>query len=253
VRPAKSAWQWEKWTLSEARKQGQQKLFGNHVSRDPDVIRVGGVLARAAAPGSFRVIEALPRGHFRALLLDPAYAFGTWSARGRRKSPERHYRCLSIAEIMALPVGEIAAPDSALFLWIPWPHVLAAGRIMESWGFRYSGLAWVWLKYNPATSKFHFGCGLGGTRKNTEPCLLGRRGTPRLKSRSVRDFILAPKRQHSRKPDEQYARIEALFDGPYVELFARHVQPGWTAWGDQIHMFDEEESPCPGPSRIALT
>jgi len=77
-------------------------------------------------------------------------------------------------------------------------------------GIRLERLAWIWLKYNERTGKCAFGTDYG-TRKNCEPCLLARRGQPKVKSRSVRDLIIAPHREHSRKPDEQYARIEALF------------------------------------------
>jgi N6-adenosine-specific RNA methylase IME4 len=100
-------------------------------------------------------------------------------------------------------------------------------------GFQYSGLGWEWIKFNPATGKYHFGLGFG-TRKNLEPCLLGLRGRPRRKSRSVRDFIIAPAREHSRKPDQQYANVEALFDGPFLEIFARRTWPNWTSWGDEV-------------------
>jgi N6-adenosine-specific RNA methylase IME4 len=180
---------------------------------------------------------SLPCGHFGALLIDAPFAFATRSEKGKGKSPERHYRCLSLAEIAALPVSDLAAPDAALFMWIPGPHICATERLVQGWGFRFSGFAWTWLKYNPATGRFAFGCGYG-TRKNTEPCMLGLRGNPRRKSRSERDFILAPRRAHSRKPDEQYGKIERLYNGPYFELFARQTWPAWTSWGDQIHMFD---------------
>ena len=76
-----------------------------------------------------------------------------------------------------------------------------------------------------------------GTRQNSEICWLGRRGSPRRKAKDVRELIIAQRREHSRKPDEQYERIEALCAGPYVELFARQRRPGWTAWGDQIDHF----------------
>ena len=105
--------------------------------------------------------------------------------------------------------------------------------MIEAWGFDYSGLAWEWLKFNPMSGKYAFGTGYG-TRKNCEHCLLARRGSPRLLHRGIRDFILAPRREHSRKPDEQYGRIEAMFAGPYVELFARRQWPGWAAWGVEL-------------------
>jgi len=180
----------------------------------------------------------LPPGPFTTILVDPPWCLVAWSAKGEGKSPQRHYNCLAPADIASLPVGDLAARHSALFLWVPWPMMNQANTIIEAWGFRYSGLAWTWVKFNPATGKYAFGPGYG-TRKNCEPCLLARRGQPKVKSRSVRDLIFAPRREHSRKPDEQYARIEALFDGPYLELFSRaSPRPGWTHWGDELGKFE---------------
>ena len=71
--------------------------------------------------------------------------------------------------------------------------------------------------------------------KFVEPCLLARRGKPVVRDRSIRDFIITPRRAHSQKPDEQYERIERLFDGPYLELFARTPRAGWTSWGEEIN------------------
>jgi N6-adenosine-specific RNA methylase IME4 len=78
------------------------------------------------------------------------------------------------------------------------------------------------------------------TRKNAELCLLGRRGKPRRNSKGVRELIVSPRRKHSQKPDEQYARIEHFCSGPYLELFARQRRPGWTAWGDELDKFEPE-------------
>lgn len=180
--------------------------------------------------------EPLPNVKAGVILADPNWTFKTYSAKGEGKSPQRHYQCASVEEICALPVDSIAARHSVLFLWATWPTLPQAFKVMDAWGFRYSGLAWEWIKRNPVTGKYSFGGGYG-TRKNLEPCLLGRRGNPARKSASVRDFLYAPRREHSRKPDEQYERIESLFDGPYVELFARQERPGWTAWGDQVDKF----------------
>ena len=80
------------------------------------------------------------------------------------------------------------------------------------------------------------------TRHNVEVCWLGRRGGPRRKSAAVRELIIAPRREHSRKPDEVYRRIEALCDGPYVELFARQQWPGWICVGDEAEKFEREEA-----------
>ena len=200
---------------------------------------MGGMLDRPGRIGG--ALLDLPRGHFQVILADPPFSFATWSVRGQKKSPQQHYSYLGVDEIAALPVEQLAALDAALFLWVPYPAIFMARDIIKAWGFRYSGLAWVWIKFNPATGKYAFGTGYG-TRKNCEQCLLARRGSPNLKRRSVRDLILAPRREHSRKPDEQYANIEAMYDGPYLELFARQARTGWTSWGDEVGMFHIDEN-----------
>lgn len=205
-----------------------------------------------------------PQGGFRVILADPPWLFGLRSARGEAKAPQAHYDCMPTDEICAMPVEMLAADDCALFIWVTWPMMPEWTRVIEAWGFRYAGLAWEWIKFNPATGKYAFGPGYG-TRKNLEPCLLCTRGEPSLRQsvvddlfagsaaegvRSVRDFIevmpldalRAPRREHSRKPDEQFGRIETLFDGPYLELFARQRRLGWSAWGNQVDKFPVGET-----------
>lgn len=193
-------------------------------------------MSPSAREASRTAFAPLPTGKFGAIYADPNWTFETYSAAGEGKSPQRHYRCLPDKVLHTLPVASVAAEDCALFLWATWPKLPSAFRLIEAWGFVYSGLAWEWVKWNPRTDKFAFGGGYG-TRKNVEPLLLARRGFPERRSRGVRDLLFAPRREHSRKPDESYDRIEALFDGPYLELFARTRRPGWTAWGDQVGRF----------------
>lgn len=185
-------------------------------------------------------LSDLPQGAFGVILADPPWLFKTRSAKGEGKSPQRHYSCMTDEELCALPVGQLAAKDCALFLWVTWPLLLKESapvhRLLNAWGFKPSGLAWEWIKKSPATGLYSFGGGYG-TRKNLEPCILARKGSPQVKSRSQRDFLYAPRREHSRKPDEQYDRIAALYDGPYVELFAREVRPGWSAFGNELNKF----------------
>jgi N6-adenosine-specific RNA methylase IME4 len=95
----------------------------------------------------------------------------------------------------------------------------------------------VWVKTNKKKPGFFMGAGYT-TRKNVEISWLGRRGNPRRLSKSVRELIIAPRREHSRKPDEVYGRIEQFCAGPYVELFARQQRPGWLVWGDQVDRFN---------------
>lgn len=185
------------------------------------------------------VINDFPQGSYGVVLADPPWTWSAWSERGEGKSPSQHYNTMTLNDIINLPVKDIAAPHSVLFLWVTWPMIFAAQEVIKSWGFEYSGLAWEWIKYNSDTNKYAFGCGYG-TRKNVEPCLLARRGKPKLKSRSVRDILFAKRREHSRKPDEQYQRIQDMYDGPYLELFARQSREGWDAWGNECDKFSCE-------------
>lgn len=86
-------------------------------------------------------------------------------------------------------------------------------------------------------SDFHVGLGLT-TRKNAEFVLLGRRGNAKRLAKDVRELILSPRREHSRKPDEMYSRVERYCAGPYLELFARQPRPGWDSWGNETTKFE---------------
>jgi N6-adenosine-specific RNA methylase IME4 len=199
----------------------------------------------------FRALRP-PSGGFRVVLADPNWRFENFSEKGEAKNPNQHYACADIDWIRALPVAELAADDCALFMWATWPMMPLWDSVITAWGFEYKSLAWEWLKFNPETGKYAFGPGYG-TRKNLEPCLLATRGSPSLRkpleffgvtderasSHSVRDFIQCmpldavrqPRGHHSQKPFEQYERIEQLFDGPYIELFAVDRRRGWASWG----------------------
>jgi N6-adenosine-specific RNA methylase IME4 len=178
-----------------------------------------------------------------AIMADPGIAFAAYSAKGEGlRAPQSHYQCTPFEKLAALPVADIAAPNCFLFLWVPLRSVFLVKPLMEAWGFRFSGTAFVWVKQNKSSAGWFMGGGYG-TRKNAEACWLGRRGAPRRKSKGVRELIVAPRREHSRKPDEVYGRIEALCDGPYVELFARQQWPNWTCIGDESGKFSAGGKP----------
>jgi N6-adenosine-specific RNA methylase IME4 len=138
---------------------------------------------------------------------------------------------MSLDDIKALQVAERAAPDCVLLLWAIDPMLHVAFDVITAWGFTYKTVGFYWVKTNRDGSPF---MGLGHwTRTNPEPCLLATRGNPRRRSASVRKLITAPRREHSRKPEEAYERIESLLAGPYLELFARQQRPGWESWGHE--------------------
>lgn len=178
---------------------------------------------------------------YRAIYADPPWRFRTWSETNQAKSPSRHYALMTMDELKKLPVGELAAPDSAIFMWAVNPMLPHALELMGAWGFKYATVAFTWAKRTPTDGAWHFGLGYW-TRQNTEQCLLGVRGKPKvLKSAgSVRQLIVEPRREHSRKPDRIRTDIERLISGPYLELFARSSAPGWDCWGNQTDRFDVE-------------
>jgi N6-adenosine-specific RNA methylase IME4 len=176
-----------------------------------------------------------------AIMADPGLAFKTYSTKGEGRSPQRHYRCESFEQLAELPVATIAGADCFLFLWIPLRSVFLVEPLMRAWGFAFSGAGFVWIKQNKSGVGWFMGGGYG-TRHNAEICWLGRRGSPQRKSKGVRELIIAPRREQSRKPDEVYQRIEALCAGPFVELNARQQWPGWICVGDEAEKFCRGES-----------
>lgn len=183
-------------------------------------------------------------GAYGVIYADPAWRYVVRSAKGEGRSAVRHYATMSLAEIKALPVAGLALRDCHLFLWTTGPHLRQAFDVMEAWGFRYSAIAFTWVKLNPRAPTlffdrraFHKGLG-HTTRKNTEICLLGRLGAPKRLSRDIDELIIAPRRKHSQKPEEARERIERYATGPYVELFARSRRTGWDSWGREVGVLD---------------
>ena len=142
-----------------------------------------------------------------------------------------------------MPVGELAAPDSALFMWISWPMLAASLSLIEAWGFAYKTCAFAWMKGHAGQldmlrDDMDASMGMGyWTRANSEVCLLATRGSPKRLNADVRQGIIEPRREHSRKPDCVPGRIERLVAGPYLELFARSRRVGWESWGNQTDKF----------------
>ena len=175
---------------------------------------------------------------YRVIYADPPWRYENYSKAGEWKNAARHYDCMSIDDIAALPVGHLAQDRCALFLWATNPLLDRAIDVMRTWGFRYTTVAFTWAKRTKRDADWHLGLGYS-TRANAEICLLGTIGDIGLpKSRSVRSLIVEPVREHSRKPDRVPADIERLYDGPYVELFARTTRSNWDCWGNQTDKFE---------------
>jgi N6-adenosine-specific RNA methylase IME4 len=213
------------------------------------VVTDTGLEAALAAPEPF---VGLRRAYYGAIVVDPASKFSSYTAiqsqnPSSRRDNERHYRTMTFDELAALPVRDLAAPTGChLFVWTSGPFLPQALKLIDAWGFKYSTRAFTWAKVRrswdgctPLTEDdFHIGLGLT-VRHQTELVLLARRGNCRRQRKDVRELILAPRREHSRKPDEFYRRVEAYCEGPYLDVFAREQRSGWFAWGDQTTYFNK--------------
>lgn len=181
----------------------------------------------------------LPDGKYAVIHADAA-----WMFKAGTKSRPQHYKRMTLDEIKAMPVAALAEKDCWLFFWTTGPHLEQAFEVLKAWGFKYSAMGFVWVKLNKNAGGLFFllrdifmGHGYT-TRHNAEFCLLAKRGKPKRLSKKVHEIILAPRREHSRKPDEVFDRIEEYTSGPYLELFSRKSRPGWQHWGDESGKFD---------------
>ncbi|MGE4526809.1 MAG: MT-A70 family methyltransferase [Rhodospirillaceae bacterium] len=192
--------------------------------------------------------------HYGVLLIDPPWRQAMRTPNGYAKSPEAHYACMSLAEIAALPVDQLAAPDCFIVLWSLW-NLVAPGDatgVLRAWRFvPKSGGAWF---KKTSGGKDAFGTGYG-FRGSCEPFLTGAIGSPigsfadpKIRSRSERNGLFADVEEgglvdvrldHSRKPESMAAALERMFpDVPKAELFARRRRAGWDVWGDQVDLFE---------------
>lgn len=167
---------------------------------------------------------------FDFIMADPAWTYRMYSEAGEAKSPQAHYRTMSIDEIKDLPVLDLAAPDCLLWLWCVNPMIPQAVDVLGAWGFEFK-TAGTWVK-TTKHGKINFGTGYI-LRGSNEPFLIGTRGSPRT-SKNVRSGFLGKIREHSRKPEEAYRAAEQLMPrANRLELFSRTDRPGWTVWGDE--------------------
>lgn len=178
----------------------------------------------------------LPMGAFGCILADPPWRFETFDGESAvPTTSDDPYSTMTLADIKAMPMDFTGGPDCALVMWATAPLLPAALEVMTSWGFAYK-TAGAWAKQSSTGRKWAFGTGYT-FRSAAEFFLVGTRGNPPVRSKSIRNLIVAPVREHSRKPAQMHEACESLFDGPYLELFAREPRPGWTVWGNQTDRF----------------
>ena len=151
-----------------------------------------------------------------------------------RGSPANHYPVMTVEEICELSVQKFAADDCVLFMWATFPKLEEAFEVIKAWGFKYSTVAFVWVKKKKKSDSRFMGMGRW-TRNNAEVCLVSTRGHPKRISRKVHQLIISPVEEHSKKPDITRDKIiELMGDLPRVELFARQAPPGWDVWGNEV-------------------
>lgn len=184
---------------------------------------------------SLRAFQDLrPAGGFDLIMADPPWAYEMRSEKGYAKSPDAHYATMPLAEIKALPVEALAGDHCLLWLWAVAPMLPQALELITAWGFTCK-TGGHWAKVG-TSGKQHFGTGYI-LRNAGEPYLIATRGTPRT-TRATRSVIIAPVREHSRKPDAAFEAAEKLMPGARrIELFSRQRRPGWAAWGHEVDKF----------------
>lgn len=191
------------------------------------------VAAQQDAATNFR--EFVGSRRFGTILADPPWQFEN---RTGKVAPEHkrlnRYPTMTLDDIKALPVAEAAAATSHLYLWVPNALLPEGLAVLKAWGFEYkSNLVWHKIRKDGGPD----GRGVGFYFRNvTELILFGVRGKNArtlAPARSQVNFMATRKREHSRKPDEQYPLIEACSPGPYLEMFARGERKNWAVWGNQ--------------------
>ncbi len=193
--------------------------------------------------------ELLPPGHvfaglraagYRTIYIDPPWKFSS----GPSRNPRRHYPTMSVEDIKALPVSDLAHPDGCrLLMWITVPLLHRMREVLDAYGFRYSS-ARVWAKLWPSEDEmFIYPNSLArGTGYevigNCELLVIAKRRRPkRLGNVKPASLFFARRREHSRKPDVVRDEIARLYEGPRVEIFARTQHPGFDVWGNETSKF----------------
>lgn len=183
---------------------------------------------------------------YAIIYADPPWKYKDKSCDG---ACEKIYPTLGADQICELPIKQLAAKDSVLFMWATYPQLQEAFKVIEAWGFTYKTIAFQWIKLNrnvelnnfmisTVADILHKACffGLGRwTRGNTECCLLATKGKPKRIDNAVSQLIFSPLTRHSAKPPETRDKIVRLMgDNDRLELFAREHAAGWDCWGNEV-------------------
>jgi N6-adenosine-specific RNA methylase IME4 len=197
--------------------------------------KISALQGPSSPPSAAAELLSLGADRFRTVLADPPWRFQN---RTGKMAPEHkrlgRYSTMSLDEIMELPVAQVVQDRAHLYLWVPNALILEGLEVMKRWGFTYkTNLVWFKTRKDGGPD----GRGVGFYFRNvTELVLFGTRGSNNRTlspGRRQVNLIATRKREHSRKPDEQYELIERCSPGPYLEMFARHHRDEWVQWGNE--------------------
>jgi N6-adenosine-specific RNA methylase IME4 len=203
--------------------------------------------SRITKGGTVDDLRALAETGYRAgvIYCDVPSRYMTYSGENKMRSAERHYNTSAIGELKAMAplIQALAAKDCALHFWASGALDEQAHEIIREWGFTFKTWAFIWIKTTRKAefielngTGLHWGMGYT-TRANAEVVLLATRGSPVRLHNDVHQVVIAPhpgRGRHSEKPEEVRRRIERLYGGPYLELFARKPREGWMMWGNEL-------------------
>ena len=177
---------------------------------------------------------------FGAIYADPPWSYGNLSTRGSTKpqADRAGYPTMSMADLLAMPVAKLAAPQSHLWLWTTAPMIKEAWELMEAWGFTYKTQA-IWTKSCntgcPACGLAKVRLGMGNyLRVSHEHLYLGVRGGLRTQDMTLCSSFSFPRMEHSAKPPFVRDMVERGSPWPWLELFGRKPADGWVVWGNEI-------------------
>jgi len=181
-----------------------------------------------------------PDKRYDIIYADPPWDYENWNKKWHEDHSSsrwagKKYSLMPLEDICALPVNDIAAKDSVLFLWTISTMLPSALKVIEAWGFKYKTVGFVWTKKNRIKDSLFMGMGFW-TRSNAEICLLATKGKPLPRiSHSVHQILQTRIDRHSKKPPETRDRIvQLLGDRPRLEMFAREAPEGWDVWGNEV-------------------
>lgn len=170
---------------------------------------------------------------YNIIYADPPWQYKDKALAGNRGACCK-YDVMTIEDIKALPINNIADNDCILFIWVTFPLLQAGLDTIKAWGFVYKTIGFNWVKKNKKSDSWFWGMG-NWTRSNPELCLIGIKGKPKRLSAKVHSIIDTPIEGHSKKPDIARDKIiELVGDLPRIELFARQKANGWDVFGNEV-------------------